>query len=207
MRTVEIEEAGTYHLNVESDESDFAVAIGKNPKGRRRSDAAIGGGSVALGGLVLGLLFFLLGLRRRRPDPAPAIAARSADVAARALRRRRPAGPPGLPSHPGYRLDPPPPLTQPIQLPGQPPIRLPEHATWWHLRAADVRSTTVACRARCADRTVARRADVRTAAARRTGARHTRARAADAFRRCRRRHRAVGGHSPTPMSPTTTSAA
>ena len=32
VRTVNIEEAGTYHLNVESDETDFAVAIGKNPK-------------------------------------------------------------------------------------------------------------------------------------------------------------------------------
>ncbi|HEY0517869.1 MAG TPA: hypothetical protein VGC84_00140, partial [Ilumatobacteraceae bacterium] len=32
IRTVKIGSAGTYHLNVESDETDFAVAIGKNPK-------------------------------------------------------------------------------------------------------------------------------------------------------------------------------
>ncbi len=39
VRTMRIPEAGTYRLNVESDESDFAVAIGKNPKDALRSDA------------------------------------------------------------------------------------------------------------------------------------------------------------------------
>lgn len=125
VRTMQIPEAGTYRLNVESDESDFAIAIGKNPK----DDAdlmLVVGGAVALGGLVLGLLFILLGLRRRRPDPSPAIAARLPTWTPATYTGVAPSGPPGLPSHPGYRLDPPPPLTQPIQLPGQPPIRLPE---------------------------------------------------------------------------------
>ena len=32
IRTMKIEQAGTYRLDVESDDTDFAVAIGKNPK-------------------------------------------------------------------------------------------------------------------------------------------------------------------------------
>jgi hypothetical protein len=124
VRSVSIEQAGTYRLNVESDDTDFAVAIGKNPKKDSDLLKAIGGG-VGLVGLVLGLLFLILGLRRRRPGPA------MADV-------RSPAGPmpgwapnayPGMPQapppHPGFRPEPPP-ATQPIGLPGQPPIRLPE---------------------------------------------------------------------------------
>ena len=131
VRTVKIEEAGTYHLNVESDETDFAVAIGKNPEKDNEKLLAIGGG-VALGGLVLGLLFLLLGLRRRR------LVGASADI-------RNPAGPlPGWPPGPYAGAPPPPPSgppppppvdpgfrpappqgPQPTRLPEQPPIRLP----------------------------------------------------------------------------------
>jgi hypothetical protein len=122
-RTVKIDKAGTYRLDVASDDTDFAVAIGKNPKDD--SDLLILiGGSVALGGVVLGLLFFLLGLRRRRPAQG------AVDV-------RNPAGPlPGWPPGPYAATPPPAPPTQPgfapepppvpptIQFPGQPPIRV-----------------------------------------------------------------------------------
>ena len=53
-RTVTITEPGTYRLNVESDDSDFAVAIGKDPKADSELLKTVGG-AVALGGLVLGL--------------------------------------------------------------------------------------------------------------------------------------------------------
>jgi hypothetical protein len=119
VRKVQIDEAGTYRLNVESDDTDFAVSIGKNPKEDSDLLKTIGG-AVALGGLILGLMFLLLGLRRRRPDAVPA-----AGVGA---------PPPGWPPspyapaapterHPGYRTEPPEP---PVAPPSQPPLRLPD---------------------------------------------------------------------------------
>lgn len=124
LRTMKIQQAGTYRLNVESDETDFAVAIGKNPKKDSDLLKTIGG-AVALAGFVLGLLFFLLGLRRRRPDFAAVSDGRS-PVAP------MPGWPPGPygpaptapPGHPGFGVQPPPP--QPVGVPGQqPPVRLP----------------------------------------------------------------------------------
>jgi hypothetical protein len=121
IRTVQIQQAGTYHLNVESDDSDFAVAIGKNPKADNDKLLTIGGG-VALGGLVIGLLLFLLGLRRRRPEPAIA----DVRVPGAPLPGWPPApyatAPPSAPSAPwGLATQPAP---APIGVPG-PPIRLP----------------------------------------------------------------------------------
>jgi hypothetical protein len=108
LRTLTIEEAGTYRLNVESDESDFAVAIGKNPKADSEVLKTIGG-AVALGGLVFGLTCLLLGLRRRRPNAV------LADI-------RSPSGPmPGWPPGPYAGTAAPP--TGPRE---QPPIRLPD---------------------------------------------------------------------------------
>ena len=125
VRSLKIDKAGTYRLDVESDDSDFAVAIGKKPKDDSDMLLLIGGG-VVLGGVVLGLLFFLLGLRRRRPEPA------MADI-------RNPAAPlPGWPPGPYAGTMPPAPPTQPaftpgsppppptVQAPGQPPIRVPD---------------------------------------------------------------------------------
>ena len=118
-RTVKIEEAGNYRLNVESDDSDFAVSIGKNPKDDSDQLKTIGGG-VALGGVVLGLIFSLLGLRRRQTAAAPTdgripvgpMAPWTPTPYAPA-----PTGPPSPPQHPGYRTE---------SVPGQPPIRLAE---------------------------------------------------------------------------------
>lgn len=125
VRTLKIDDAGTYRLNVESDESDFAVAIGKNPKADSDLLAAIGLG-VGLGGFVIGLTCLLLGLRRRRP------AAALTGFGDRTI--PMPGWPPDPyfgavtaepPTHPGFRGEHPP-VPHPIAPPGQPPIRLPE---------------------------------------------------------------------------------
>ena len=131
VRSMAIEEGGTYRLNVESDDTDFAVAIGKDPKKDSDLLKAVGGG-VALGGLVLGLLFLLLGLRRRRPDAAMAEirnpAAPMPGWPPSTYPGMPPAAPPAPPGYPGFRPEPPA-APQPIGLPGQPPIRLPEQPT------------------------------------------------------------------------------
>jgi hypothetical protein len=130
VRSVAIEEAGTYRLNVESDDSDFAVAIGKDPKKDSDLLKAVGGG-VALGGLVLGLLFLLLGLRRRRAVSAvtdirnPAAPMPGWPPSTYPGMPPAPPAPPAPPGPPGFGPEPPA-APQPIGLPGQPPIRLPE---------------------------------------------------------------------------------
>ncbi|MEP7114791.1 MAG: hypothetical protein ABI862_16100 [Ilumatobacteraceae bacterium] len=127
IRTMQIEQAGTYHLNVESDDSDFAVAIGKNPKDDSDKLLTIGGG-VALGGFLVGLLLFLLGLRRRRPEPAFAdIRTPGAPMPGwppAPYATAPPSASPAPPPPPGFAPQPPP-AAQPIGVSG-PPIRLPQ---------------------------------------------------------------------------------
>ncbi len=123
VRTAQIEQAGTYHLNVESDESDFAMSIGKDPKKDSETLTAIGG-VVALVGVLVGLLLFLLGLRRRRPEPAAADLRNPVGPLPGwppGPYAGTPSGPPGLPMTPGFAPQPP-----AAAVPGQPPIRPPE---------------------------------------------------------------------------------
>lgn len=70
IRSVDIEEPGTYTLSVESDDDDFAIAVGRDPQSDADSLKTIGI-IVAIAGLVLGLLFILLGMRRKA---VPAVA-------------------------------------------------------------------------------------------------------------------------------------
>jgi hypothetical protein len=113
IRTVTIEDAGTYRLDVESADTDFAVALGKDPK--KDSDLLkTVGGAVALGGLVVGLLLFLVGLRRR-----PALPASAAPMWTPSPYGSSTSSPE---RHPGYRVEPPP-IVAP---PGPPPMRLPD---------------------------------------------------------------------------------
>ncbi len=128
VRTLTIDEAGTYRLNVESEDTDFVVAIGKNPKDDTELLKLLGG-AVALAGFVFGLLFLLLGLRRRRPQVAMVDIRNSAAPMPGwppgAYAGVAPTAPPAPAMHPGFRPEPPP-VSQPIGSPGQPPIRLPD---------------------------------------------------------------------------------
>jgi len=124
-RSLSISSAGTYRLDVQSDETDFAMSIGKNPKDDNDVMMVIGG-AIGLAGVIVGVLLLLLGLRRRKPAPA-------------IVDPRNPMGPlpgwqptpygasmPPSPPTAGPTAPPPPPPPPTTQFPGQPPIRLPD---------------------------------------------------------------------------------
>lgn len=70
VRSITIDEPGQYVLSVVSDDDDFAVAVGRNPKDDFESAQKIAfvvGGA----GLVLGLLLTILGLRRKPAVAGP----------------------------------------------------------------------------------------------------------------------------------------
>jgi hypothetical protein len=70
--TVQIDQPGDYDITVTSADSDFAIAIGKNPKDS--ADTLKGLGALAfLAGVVVGGIMLVLGLRRRKTPP-PAVA-------------------------------------------------------------------------------------------------------------------------------------
>ncbi len=69
INSVTIDAAGTFELTVASDESDFAVSVGKNPKQSGAGLKTIGLAAM-IGGGVLGLALILLGLRRKASGPA-----------------------------------------------------------------------------------------------------------------------------------------
>ena len=124
--------------------SDFAVSIGKNPKDDNDQLKAIGG-AVALGGVVLGLMFFLLGLRRRRPrdgidDPRSRRPAHCMDAGPLPARRAPP------PSAATARRCParPRPMTRPAARSARP------NSTWNGVRAATMQSAGCAASASAA---------------------------------------------------------
>jgi len=124
-RSLDITTAGTYRLDVQSDDKDFAISIGKNPKDDNETWTVIGG-AIALAGLIIGALLIILGLRRRQP--APAIVDPRNPIgplpgwSPTPYPTTMPPAPPTL-GGPTPRPPPPPPTTQ---FPGQPPIRLPD---------------------------------------------------------------------------------
>lgn len=69
--TAQIDEPGDYDITVTSADTDFAIAIGKNPKDS--ADTLKGLGSLALlAGVLVGGIMLVLGLRRRKtPPPEP----------------------------------------------------------------------------------------------------------------------------------------
>ncbi|HQZ34426.1 MAG TPA: hypothetical protein PK020_08360 [Ilumatobacteraceae bacterium] len=69
---VNITAPGTYRLTVSSDDTDFAIAVGGKPDADAAGMLAAGGGAVAVG-VLLGGLLILLGLRRTKVTPPPMI--------------------------------------------------------------------------------------------------------------------------------------
>lgn len=68
--TVDIEEPGDFEITVTSDDDDFVIAIGKDPKDSANT-LRTNGLIAAIAGLVLGGLLLVLGLRRKGSPPAP----------------------------------------------------------------------------------------------------------------------------------------
>lgn len=64
IRSLDITEPGRYTLSVQSDDSDFAIAVGRNPKKDAESMQKIAI-IAAAAGVVLGGLLIILGLRRK----------------------------------------------------------------------------------------------------------------------------------------------
>lgn len=64
IRSLNIKKPGRYTLSVQSDDSDFAIAVGRNPKKDAESMQTIAV-IAAAAGVVLGGLFIILGLRRK----------------------------------------------------------------------------------------------------------------------------------------------
>ncbi|MFN8022938.1 MAG: hypothetical protein U0Q03_15540 [Acidimicrobiales bacterium] len=64
VRSVDIEEAGSYEITATSDEDEVVVAVGHDPKGDAASLKTMGIAAI-VAGLVLGGLLLVLGLRRK----------------------------------------------------------------------------------------------------------------------------------------------
>jgi hypothetical protein len=115
--TIQIDRAGDYDMTVSSDDDDFAIAVGKNPKDG--ADSLKTNGIIALiVGVVLGGLLLLLGLRKRSPAP-PAPVPPSTPYGGPAQQTWAPM-PPAAPAPP---FSPAPPVTwPPAAPPAAPPV-------------------------------------------------------------------------------------
>ena len=71
---IEIEDAGKYVLSVDSQDEDFAISVGKDPKEAAGPAGVIGLALAVVGGLV-GLILIVLGLRRKQGTPEGGVAA------------------------------------------------------------------------------------------------------------------------------------
>jgi hypothetical protein len=74
MSSVVIDAAGTYTISVASDDDNFAIAIGKDPRGDSEA-LRTKGLLVIIAGVVLGGLLLVLGLRRGAAGPQAPVAA------------------------------------------------------------------------------------------------------------------------------------
>ena len=72
VRTVRIDEPGSYRLQVSSDDDNFAISIGKDPQKDADNQRNLGIGLAALG-LIVGGGLTLLGLRRKQPPSVPQV--------------------------------------------------------------------------------------------------------------------------------------
>ncbi len=69
-RTLTLSESATYTLTVESDDTDFAIAVGRDPKGEYEQQRMIALG-IAVAGLVVGGVLIILGVRRKAVPVTP----------------------------------------------------------------------------------------------------------------------------------------
>ena len=71
VRTLKIDKPGKYVLSVASADTDFAIAVGRNPKADADKATSTAIGALAIG-VVLGGLLLILGLRRKKVVVPPA---------------------------------------------------------------------------------------------------------------------------------------
>jgi hypothetical protein len=128
--SIDIDQAGDYEVTVTSSESDFAIAIGKNPKQDADSLRTSGIGALAAG-IVIGGVMLLLGMRRRKPPTAPPAPATPYGVPPSAYvpASPAPAAPPPTVSWPPAQPAPPRPPAAPPPT-GQPPAPPPGPPNW-----------------------------------------------------------------------------
>lgn len=107
--TVAIDDPGAYTLTVESEDNDFAIAVGKNPEDAAGPLGILGLALVALG-VILGVLLIVFGMKRK---PAPPSGGEPFAPAA-------PVAPAGYTPAPGY-VAPPTYLPPAEQIPPAPP--------------------------------------------------------------------------------------
>jgi len=125
INTLKLDEPGKYTLSVSSDDTDFAIAVGRNPKDDADSMKTIAIAAL-IAGVVLGLLFIILGMRRKPAAPAagawnPAGGGNLAGY--QPVSGPPPVAPPTAPPQPAWQPVPPPqaPPAPPVPPPPAPP--------------------------------------------------------------------------------------